>query len=104
MAIINGNNSNFESEVLNNKGKVVVDFNATWCGPCRMLSPIIEELSESLTDIKFVAVDVDDNGELSEKYEVSAIPCLVLFENGKEVNRNIGFVNKDDLQEFIGGK
>ena len=104
MAIVNGSSSNFESEVLNHKGKVVVDFNATWCGPCRMLAPIIEELSDELTDVKFVAVDVDEEDVLSENYEVSTIPCVVLFENGKEVNRNIGFVSKDDLQEFIGGK
>ena len=103
MSVIKGSNDNFENEVL--KGdKVLVDFNATWCGPCKMLGPIVEELSDEVKDVKFVSVDVDEEEDLSKNYDIYTIPCLVLFENGKEVKRNVGFISKEDLEEFIGGK
>lgn len=102
MEIINGNNDNFNDSVLNAKGKVLVDFNATWCGPCRMLGPILEEVAEENNNVQIVSVDVDNEGDLASEYNVSSIPCLVLFENGKEVKRNVGLVSKDELLEFIG--
>ena len=104
MSVINGSKDNFEKEVLKSEKKVLVDFNATWCGPCKMMGPIIEELSEEMKDIKFVSVDVDDEDELAETYGVSSIPCLVLFEDGKEVSRNVGFMPKDELENVLGGK
>ena len=103
MSVINVNNDNFDSEVLKGK-KVLVDFNATWCGPCRMMGPVIEELSEEMKNIKFVSIDVDDNEELASKYGVLSIPCLVLFENGSEVNRSVGFISKEELKDTLGGK
>ena len=104
MSVINGSKDNFEKEVLKSEKKVLVDFNATWCGPCKMMGPVIEELSEKMKNIKFVSVDVDDEDELAETYGVSSIPCLVLFEDGKEVSRNVGFMPKDELENVLGGK
>ena len=94
------NNDNFNDEVLNFK-KVLVDFNATWCGPCRMLHPILLEFSEN-TDIKVCTCDVDKNEDLARKFRISSIPCLILFENGTEIKRSIGFITLDELKEFVG--
>ena len=102
MKIINGNNDNFNKEVIESNTKVLVDFNATWCGPCRMLGPILEEISNELDNVKIVSVDVDENDELAASYGVSSIPCLVLFKDGKEDKRCVGFRNKDEVIEFIG--
>ncbi len=102
MEIVNGNNENFDKEVLESKTKVLVDFNATWCGPCKMLGPVLEEIASENDKVKIVSVDVDENSELAETYEVSSIPCLVLFKDGKEISRSVGFMNKDDVIDFIG--
>lgn len=102
MEIIEGNNNNFDEEVLNAKTKVLVDFNATWCGPCRMLHPVLEELSLEHDEFKIVAIDVDEERDLALQYRISSIPCLILFENGKEVSRVVGFRNKEEILEFVG--
>lgn len=83
------------------KDKVVVDFFATWCGPCKMLGPVFEELSTEINDIKFVKVDIDEHEDLCRKYKVMSVPTLIVFDNGKEIKRNIGFIPKDKLKEFI---
>lgn len=93
------NESNFDEELKN--GKVLVDFNATWCGPCRMLAPILEEFSEN-SNIKVCSVDVDQNENLARNYGIMSIPCLILFENGKEIKRNVGLINLSELEEFVG--
>ena len=93
---------NFEEEVLKFDKKVLVDFNADWCGPCRMLRPILEELVND--DYKIVSVNIDSEEDLAEKYSVSSIPCLVLFENGNEINRMIGLQSKDTIEEMLGDK
>lgn len=90
-------NENFNELI---KEKVVVDFYATWCGPCKMLGPIFEEVSKE-SEVKFVKVDIDEHEELCREYKVMSVPTLILFENGKEVRRNIGFIPKDKLEEFI---
>jgi len=102
MSVVEVNKDNFENEVLNSNTKVLVDFNADWCGPCKMLKPIIDELAEEKTDLKVVSINIDDEDELSEEYNVSSIPCLVVFDQGKEVKRNVGLMSKDDLETFIG--
>ncbi len=102
MKVIEGNQTNFEEEVLKSDQKVLVDFNAEWCGPCKMLKPIIDELAEERTDLKIVSINIDDEDELSEDYSVFSIPCLVLFDKGKELKRNVGLMSKDDLETFIG--
>jgi thioredoxin 1 len=96
------NEGNFENEVLKSEKKVVVDFNAEWCGPCKMLAPVLDEISESKTDIKFVSINVDENQNLSSKYNVMSIPCLVVFENGKETKRSVGLMPREEIERFIG--
>lgn len=103
MSVVEVSQKNFESEVLHNEQKVLVDFNADWCGPCKMLKPILEEIAANNDKIKIVSVNMDNEEELAEEYEVSSIPCLVLFENGKETKRKIGLMSKDDIEEIIGG-
>ena len=100
--IIEGKNENFEELVLKEEKITLVDFNADWCGPCQMLKPIIEEFAEENNNIKVVSVNVDDNEELAEKYNVSSIPCLIVFKEGKEINRNVGFIQKDELESLVG--
>ena len=104
MAIIEGNEKNFEKEVLKTKGKVFVDFYATWCGPCKMVGPFIEELSEEIDDVKFVSIDTDEEDELSEEYGIISIPTILLFKNGKEIKRHVGIITKEELEEFIRSK
>ena len=96
------NENNFEEEVMNNKEKVLIDFNAEWCGPCRMMAPILEEYVEKHKTIKFVSVNVDNNSDLARKFNVFSIPCLVLIKDGKEINRSVGLISKTELDELIG--
>ena len=92
-------NNNMEEA---NKAKVaVVDFSATWCGPCKMLSPVIEALSEEMSDVEFFGADVDENGELAAQFGVQGVPTVVLLKEGQKVAQNVGFVPKENLQGFI---
>ena len=102
MKVIEVTEEKFESEVLNSNIPVLVDFNADWCGPCKMLRPVLEELAEEVTNTKIAAVNVDDNQNLAIKYNVSSIPCLVLIKEGKEENRLIGLRSKSDIKDFLG--
>ena len=102
MGIISVTKDTFDQEVINSKNKVLIDFNASWCGPCRMLGPVLESLSEEKKKIKFVSIDTDEEEELAMEYQVFSIPCLVLIENGKEIKRNVGLISKSELEEFIG--
>lgn len=78
--------SDFEEEVLKEKGVVVVDFWATWCGPCKMIAPIVEELDEEMSNVKFVKVDVDKNPQIANQYKIVSIPTLKIFKDGKLIN------------------
>ena len=98
MAVVEINNDNFNDEVINYKGVVLVDFYANWCGPCKMLRPILEELS---SEVKIVSVDVDNNDKLAMSYGISSIPCVIKFKNGKEDARSIGFKTKEEIMEMI---
>ena len=99
MKVIEVNETNFKEEIKN--GKVLVDFNATWCGPCRMLKPILDEFSENTT-VKVLSVDVDQCENLAREFNIYSIPCLILFENGVESKRNIGLVSLDEIKDFVG--
>ena len=96
------NEKNFETEVLKSDKKVVVDFNAEWCGPCKMLAPVLEEISEEKTNIKFVSINVDENQNLASEYNIMSIPCLVIIESGKEVKRSVGLMPRHEIETFIG--
>lgn len=94
---------NFESEVLNSDIPVLVDFWASWCGPCMMLSPVISEIAEELNGrIKVGKVNVDDEQELAIKYKVASIPTLLLFKNGKLEKTSVGFMPKNAILETLG--
>ena len=93
-----------EFKTVINEGKVVVDFFATWCGPCKMLSPVMDEISNELSDINFYKVDVDKNEDIAREYGIMSIPTIIIFENGKVVNTLVGLRNKTELKEVIGGK
>ena len=95
------NKQNFDKVVLQNDKLVVVDFFATWCGPCQMLSPVLEELSQELTNVEIVKVDVDEAPELAEKYGVFSIPNVVMIKNGQEVDRFVGFSTKEAVKNNI---
>ena len=102
MGLIEINKDNFEKEILKSENKVLVDFNADWCGPCKMMKPILEEIVNNNKEVKIASVNIDDEDELAEKYNVFSIPCLVLFEKGKEIKRNVGLISKDEIEKFIG--
>ncbi len=102
MAVIKVTTENFEKEVLNSDVTVLADFNADWCGPCRMLKPIVEEIAEENPNIKVVSINIDDEDELADEYDVASIPCVVVFKNGVEVERSIGFRPKDAIVELLG--
>ena len=100
--VVEVNQDNFDKEVLEESKTVLVDFNADWCGPCQMLKPILEEISNEITDCKFVSINCDDNFELSQKYDVKSIPCLILIKNGQEEKRMVGLRSKSELMELLG--
>ncbi|MBR2189780.1 MAG: thioredoxin [Eubacterium sp.] len=94
--------ANFEEEVLKSEVPVLVDFWAAWCGPCKMLSPIVEEVAADAQGFKVGKVDVDEEDILAEKYGVASIPTLVVFKNGEEADRSVGVVQKDRILEMLG--
>ena len=104
MSIVEINKDNFEKEVLKSDKPVLVDFNAEWCGPCRMLKPSIEELAEERSEYKFASININNEEELATEYNVSSIPCLVIFKDGKEIKRSIGLKPKEEIEELLGGK
>ena len=95
------NSINFQKEVLNSDKKVIIDFYATWCVPCQMLSPVLEEVAVENSDIKLVKIDVDQNEELAYKYGISAMPTIIVMENGEEINRSIGVISKEDILKLL---
>ena len=92
---------NFDEEVLNYKGKVLVDFWAEWCGPCMMLGPIIEEVSEEVDDVKFCKVNCDEARDVALQFGIMTIPNLIVFENGEQVNQSIGYIEKENVLKLI---
>ncbi len=98
---LNVNESNFQPEVLEFKGLVLADFWASWCGPCLMLSPFIEEIENERKDIKVVKIDVDQNQNLAIQYNISSIPAVLIFNQGKVIDTIIGFHQKQDYLKAL---
>ena len=102
MAVIELSSNNFEQEVLRSEAPVLVDFWASWCGPCKMLAPVVEELAGEHPEVKFAKVNVDEHPELAMVYRISAIPAVMLFRDGKVANQSVGFQSKEALAQLIG--
>ena len=102
MKVIEVNKDSFEKEVLKSETPVLVDFYASWCGPCRMLRPILDQIADSRADFKIVSVNVDDEENLANEYGIFSIPCLIFFKDGKEINRSVGLKQKEDIEEMMG--
>lgn len=93
----------FKGEVLQEKEKlVVVDFYADWCGPCQMMAPVFEELSQEMEKVKFIKVNVDENSQLASQYGVFSIPTFLIFKNGQVIGQMVGAMSKEKLKEEIG--
>lgn len=101
MAAIKVTNDNFETVVLQTNKSVLIDFYAEWCGPCRMVSPLVDEIAEENSDYQICKVDVDEAPELAQKFGVMSIPTLVVWKDGKVVTQNVGAVPKDTILDML---
>lgn len=102
MAVVTLTSGNFESEVVNYSGVVLVDFWATWCGPCKMFAPVVEEIAgENHPDLKVGKIDVDQEQDLAAQFKVMSIPTLVLFKGGKAVTTSVGVKSKKEVMDLI---
>ena len=101
MAAININNHNFQNEVMNSDRKVLLDFWAPWCGPCRMVVPLVEQIAQERPDIKVGKINVDENPELASQFGVVSIPTLVVMENGRVVNQTMGAKPKKAILNML---
>ena len=101
MAAITLTLDNFEEEVLNSKEPVLVDFWAPWCGPCRMLSPIVDQVAEATEGVKIGKVNVDEQEVLADRYSIMSVPALKFFKNGEVVKDSTGFIPKEKIEEMI---
>lgn len=102
MSVLKITSENFNEEVLNFKGKVLIDFYANWCGPCKMMSPIIDEIAEEMEGkVKVGKVNVDDNQQLAIKYNVMSIPTIIIYKNGMPVKSFVGLRDKNEILDSL---
>ena len=97
--VIHGNEESFKELIKD--GKVIVDFFATWCGPCKMLTPVVEQLASQYSDIKFVKIDVDECPNISKEYGIMSVPTLLKFENGELIDTKIGYLNINEFENWV---
>lgn len=102
MAAIVITKENFDSEVLKAEDTVLVDFWATWCGPCRMLSPIVDEVASERPDVKVGKINVDEQPELAQQFGIMSIPTLLVFKNGEKVQESVGLIPKEKVEALLG--
>ena len=101
MAIVTITKDNFEKEVIGSNQTVLVDFWATWCGPCKMIAPIVEEIAASRPDVKVCKIDVDNEPELAIRFKIMSIPTLLVFKNGEITDKAIGLRSKDQIEAML---
>jgi len=101
--LIEANNSNFKEIIESTKGIILVDFSATWCGPCKTLGPILQDVADEVEDVTIIKVNVDDNTELSMEYGVRSIPVVFAIRDGEQLDKFVGAKSKDDVISFIKG-
>lgn len=101
MSVLTITKENFESEVMQSDKPVLIDFWASWCGPCRMVSPIVDEIAEEVTDKKICKVNVDEQPELAQKFSVMSIPTLIVIKDGKVAEKSVGAKSKDAILSML---
>ena len=99
--VVELNGQNFEAEVLKSDKPVLVDFWATWCGPCKMVSPLVDELAEEHKEYKFCKVNVDDQEDLAARFSIMSIPSLFIFKNGENVKKSVGALPKEEILKLF---
>lgn len=101
MSVIEVTKDNFKDEVMSSDKPVLIDFWASWCGPCKMLSPVVDEIAEENNGFKVCKINVDENPELASEYKVASIPTLIVFKNGKLINTSVGVRSKEDILKMV---
>ncbi len=101
MSVVHVTKENFDKAINVSDKTVVVDFFATWCGPCKMLSPVVEQAAEEINDAAFYKVDIDEEMELAQRYQIMSVPTLLFLKNGEVVNKSVGAIPLEQLKDMI---